>query len=83
MDEPPSINSMNGLAALPQNSAERLCLSGEGSLTEFEAVPQTSAAQPQINKISANGKPEAYRTVLRQSRAESELRRNLYSEQMK
>jgi len=38
---------------MPQHSAERLCLSGEGSLTKFEAAPRTSAAQPQINKISA------------------------------
>jgi hypothetical protein len=57
---------------MPQHSAERLCLSGEGSLTKSEAMPRTSAAPPQINKIRADGKPEAYRHVLRQSRAESD-----------
>ncbi len=55
----------------------------------FEDAASNLGGQPQINKLSADGKPEVYRTVLRQSRTESELvpstsiRRNLYSEQMK
>jgi hypothetical protein len=37
------------------------------SLPEFEAPPRTSAAQPQIT-VERDGKPKAYRYVLRQSR---------------
>jgi len=55
--------------ALPQHTAERLCLSGALSFElMLEATPQAFEAQPQNNQSTVAGKPEAYRTVLRQSR---------------
>lgn len=56
------------LAALPQHTAEGLCLSGTCSLINSRLRLEHAAAEPQVKKIWDNGKPEAYRLVLRQSR---------------
>jgi hypothetical protein len=54
-------------AALPQHSAESLRLSGR-PFPFFEAMPQKNSRHSLFEETKMNGKPQAYRTVLRQSR---------------
>jgi hypothetical protein len=53
---------------MPQHTAERLCLSGTPSLIDSRLRLERGGAAA-MNKMAADGKPEAYRLVLRQSRS--------------
>jgi hypothetical protein len=55
-------------AALPPHMAERLRLSGQVSQDSLR-LRLRNEAQPQKELTKLNGKPEAYRSVRRQSRA--------------
>lgn len=58
------------LAALPQQRAERLCLSGNFSIlkSRLSLGSFKTEAQPRASGPEATGKAEPYRTLLRQSR---------------
>src|SRR5437763_16129974 len=67
-------------AALPQHSAERLCLSDRFRFSDCEAAPRIDARGIASNsEIRHAGKAEPFRTVLRQSRQLlDDLQLNIY-----